>query len=352
MNIEWMPIKRRCQLKIFLNDEKNYELRFKLAFLNMVLQLQDVNKTSKTMSVSIPTAYRWINAWNQDGKEGLRSKQGMGGGKPPKLTKEQLKELEKILMNEKEWWLTSEVRKLLKDRFGVEYSEDQVVKILKNFKMNHAKPYPHDYRKPENAQQILENQVSLVLELLKKENIPKEKISIGFMDETGSQTTANTVRVWSFGRPVITKNTTKLKVNTAGYYAIIGNSVEGNLINSKKESISEFLTSIKEANVEYDAIVVIIDNLPSHKSNLVKENAKELGIYLVFLPPYSPDLNPIEFIWKSLKRILSLLFVMTEDEIKNKVRLNFQTLSESLSFAKKWIEHFLKGTPFYQMLVG
>jgi transposase len=37
------------------------------------------------------------------------------------------------------------VRKLLKDRFGVEYSEDQVVKILKDFKMNHAKPYPHDY---------------------------------------------------------------------------------------------------------------------------------------------------------------------------------------------------------------
>jgi transposase len=36
------------------------------------------------------------------------------------------------------------------------------------------------------------------------------------------------------------------------------------------------------------------------------DKAKELGLYLVYLPPYSPDLNPIEFIWKSIKRVLSI----------------------------------------------
>jgi putative transposase len=35
----------------------------------------------------------------------------------------------------------------------------------------------------------------------------------------------------------------------------------------------------------------------------VKERAKELGVHIVYLPPYSPDLNPIEFIWKSVKRV-------------------------------------------------
>jgi transposase len=33
--------------------------------------------------------------------------------------------------------------------------------------------------------------------------------------------------------------------------------------------------------------------------------AKELNMNLVYLPPYSPDLNPIEYIWKSVKRVLS-----------------------------------------------
>jgi transposase len=37
----------------------------------------------------------------------------------------------------------------------------------------------------------------------------------------------------------------------------------------------------------------------------VREEARSLGIRLLYLPLYSPDLNPIEFIWKSIKRIAS-----------------------------------------------
>ncbi|MFZ2071794.1 MAG: transposase [Halobacteriota archaeon] len=50
-------------------------------------------------------------------------------------------------------------------------------------------------------------------------------------------------------------------------------------------------------------IVIIIDNFSSHRAGDVLKEAEKLGIYLVFLPPYSPDLNPIEFVWKSLKRL-------------------------------------------------
>ena len=51
------------------------------------------------------------------------------------------------------------------------------------------------------------------------------------------------------------------------------------------------------------------DNFSTHVSNRVKKEAEQLGIYLVYLPPYSPDLNPIEFIWKSIKRAISIVFV-------------------------------------------
>lgn len=352
MSAEWRIIQRRGQLRIYLKDEKDFELKFKLSVLNLILLLEDVRKACKTMSISPTTAYRWINLWNEDGKDGLKSEQGRGGGKPRKMTEEQIKELEKILREEKEWWLTKEVIQLIKDRFRITYSEDQVVRILKGFEMNHAKPFPHDYRKPDNSKELLDNQLKLLLDLLEKEKIPKEKIAIGFLDEASPQTTANTVRVWSFGKPKIEKNTTKLKANTIGFYAILGNSKEASLPNSKKESIRDFLREIKNANKEYEAIVVVIDNFPSHKSSIVKDTAKELGIYLVYLPPYSPDLNPIEYIWKSIKRVVSLKFPKNEDEWKDLIKSNFKNFSKSLSFALGWIGFFLISTDFYQMLCG
>lgn len=43
-------------------------------------------------------------------------------------------------------------------------------------------------------------------------------------------------------------------------------------------------------------IVIILDNFRSHHANRTREFAEANRIQLVFLPPYSPDLNPIEFI--------------------------------------------------------
>jgi hypothetical protein len=45
---------------------------------------------------------------------------------------------------------------------------------------------------------------------------------IGFLDESSPQTTANTVRLWSFTKPVMFKNTTKLRANSFGLYALNG----------------------------------------------------------------------------------------------------------------------------------
>ena len=43
-----------------------------------------------------------------------------------------------------------------------------------------------------------------------------EEVIIGFMDESSPQTTANTRRLWSFGKPTIYKNTDKIKANAFG----------------------------------------------------------------------------------------------------------------------------------------
>ena len=50
--------------------------------------------------------------------------------------------------------------------------------------------------------------------------------------------------------------------------------------------------------------MVIADNLPSHKVAGVREAIEAVGATLSFLPPYSPDLNPIENLFSKLKALL------------------------------------------------
>ncbi|MBO8183494.1 MAG: transposase [Archaeoglobus sp.] len=66
-----------------------------------------------------------------------------------------------------------------------------------------------------------------------------------------------------------------------------------------------------------------------------------MNIILVFLPPYSPDLNPIEQIWRVVKRVLSPLFIKTLDELKEVISNSFYKLTKRISFAEKWIQKFL-----------
>lgn len=50
--------------------------------------------------------------------------------------------------------------------------------------------------------------------------------------------------------------------------------------------------------------VVILDNLGSHKGRAVREAIRNAGAHLLFLPPYSPDLNPIEMMFAKLKALV------------------------------------------------
>ena len=49
--------------------------------------------------------------------------------------------------------------------------------------------------------------------------------------------------------------------------------------------------------------IVVMDNLSSHKRARTRERIEAAGAELVFLPPYSPDLNPIEMVFAKVKRL-------------------------------------------------
>lgn len=61
--------------------------------------------------------------------------------------------------------------------------------------------------------------------------------------------------------------------------------------------------------------VVILDNLASHKSEKAKAILRERGAWFLFLPPYSPDLNPIEMAFAKLKAHLRRIAARTIDEM-------------------------------------
>ena len=61
--------------------------------------------------------------------------------------------------------------------------------------------------------------------------------------------------------------------------------------------------------------VVILDNLPAHKSAGVREAVEAAGARLLFLPPYSPDFNPIENAFAKLKALLRKAAARTVDEL-------------------------------------
>ena len=58
--------------------------------------------------------------------------------------------------------------------------------------------------------------------------------------------------------------------------------------------------------------IVIMDNAPIHKSPKIREAIENAGCFLVYQPPYSPDLNPIEHTWSHIKRKIGSLQIKFE----------------------------------------
>jgi transposase len=344
-------VERQTELLKHLTEEKDITIKFKLAFLKCFSLLgRDLEAVCQDFGIAVSTGYLWLRTWNDASYAGI-SEKGQRTGRPPHLDEWDLVFLS-YLLHQQTTWTTVEVRELIRREFGIEYSPAQVIRILRErMGMHFSKPFPRDYRRPPDAEERLKASLHQVVMTLKEKGISKDDIALGFVDEASPQNRANTVRVWSFeASPVVDKNTTHFKSNTIGFYAIQGVSVQAFLANSKEDAIVDFLNQVKAANATAKAIVIVLDNYSSHCAVKVKESAQELGIYLIHLPPYSPDLNPIEYIWKSIKRIVSREFVNTLDEMKRKIADGWKTLSGSLGFAKHWICEFLETESYYNDL--
>ena len=75
--------------------------------------------------------------------------------------------------------------------------------------------------------------------------------------------------------------------------------------------------------------VLIMDNMKSHHAKAVRNLLDSSGVRYIYLPPYSPDLNPIEKLWSKVKAFLRKFKARTLDALPNAIQCAFQTVSPS-----------------------
>lgn len=83
--------------------------------------------------------------------------------------------------------------------------------------------------------------------------------------------------------------------------------------------------------------IVVMDNLSSHKVKGIVEAIKAVGASVMFLPPYSPDLNPIELMWSKIKTILRKLKVRAKEHLDDAIAYAFNCVS--LADISGWFKH-------------
>lgn len=74
--------------------------------------------------------------------------------------------------------------------------------------------------------------------------------------------------------------------------------------------------------------IVVMDNMRSHHVKAVREVLEEKGMKVLYLPPYSPDLNPIEKMWSKMKALLRGWKVRSLDLLPDAVRMALDSVSQ------------------------
>lgn len=119
--------------------------------------------------------------------------------------------------------------------------------------------------------------------------------------------------------------------NTRKLYKVIRDNIVENLNNN------EIISLLKEEK----RFNIVLDNYRVHKTKLVEKIAEILNINLIFLPPYFPDLNPIEDVWRKIKNIISNNNFKDVNELKKSFSRVFDKIIEEKSFYENWIKQFI-----------
>lgn len=213
----------------------------------------------------------------------------------------------------------------ISDRWDIKYTVSGLNKWLhqKGFTYKKPKGVPHKVDADKQAE-FVERYEAL------KASVPEDEVVL-FMDAVHPTQATKVTSGWI--RKGVDKiiNTTgsRTRLNIVG--AIELNNLSGAVFERFKtvnsEAIIEFFRKVRTAYASKAVIHMVLDGAGYHRSQEVVDEAEKLGIKLHYLPPYSPNLNPIERLWK----------------VMNEYVRNNEYFADAKEFREK-IDHFLEVT--------
>lgn len=221
-------------------------------------------------------------------------------------------------LEERTYHYVHEIIEYIKETFSITYSVPGMNKWLHRNDFSYKKPkgFPHKANKEQQAQ-FIESYNSL-----KKALNPEDSIYFG---DSVHPTQATKL---SYGW--IRKGKSKLKETTASRTRLniigamklddIGNTITARYDTINAESIIQHLQLLRNTHGEKGTIYFILDKAPYHRAESVAREAEKLNITLKFLPAYSPNLNPIERLWKVMnEQVRNNRFFKSAKDFKQKI---------------------------------
>ena len=264
-------------------------------------------QASEIFGLSIRSVNRIWARYKEGGRRLLTSKKrGVQGGK--KINGKQAAEVRQLIKDKLPdqlklaygLWTREAVAQLIFNRYGIELSRWQVGRYLKQWGYTPQKPISKAFeQKPEKVKQWLETEYPSI-----KKRAAKEDAVIYFGDETGMRSDHQAGRSYApkGETPVIKKTGQRFSLNMISAISNKGH-LQFMIIDGRFNS-EVFETFLKQM-IKYSRqkIYFVTDGHPAHKTKKLNEwlEAKKERIEVFFLPPYSPELNPQEYVNQDVK---------------------------------------------------
>lgn len=264
------------------------------------------DQVAKVLKVSRASVFEWQKAYRAHGAEALRTKKTRGP--ESKLSDGQMSQLYRLIVGNDPrqlsfglaLWTREMIQELIFRQFGIRLSRPSVGNVLARIGMSPQRPLYRAYeRDPEKTEEWKNGTFPEI-----QADAKKEGAAIFFADEASVRTDYHAGTTWApVGQTPIVKGSGK-KRSVAMVSAV---SARGELhFAVQEEGIDryDFLEFVKKLIGDAGRpVFLIMDNSTVHHAKVLKEYAKESNgmLRLYFLPPYSPDLNPDEWVWKNVK---------------------------------------------------
>ena len=315
-------------------DHKTLE-EMRMRAVRSVQNGQSPEVVAEALGINRATIYDWLARYRRGGWGALKAKPVPG--RPPKLNGRAIKWVYDTVSQksplqlkfEFALWTREMIAKLIMDKFGIKLSVNSVGRLLAQLGLTCQKP----------LHRALEQDEALVQQWLKKK-YPRikalaawEKADIYFGDAAHIRSDHHAGRTWG------KKGETPIVVSTGarhGVSMISAVTSRGHLrfMIVEKGSVNSdvFIEFLKRLMVGAKRkVFLIVDGAPVHRSKKTKAFVKSLqgDLRLFFLPPYSPDRNPDELVWKHVKAdTVGRMVITSKDDFVRKVRSSLQSLQK------------------------